>query len=67
VNPNAYNPFEIAQEQFDRVADVLELSQSARDLLRVPLREYHFSIPVRMDDGDTKIFRAFRIQHGAVQ
>jgi glutamate dehydrogenase (NAD(P)+) len=63
VNPNAYNPFEIAQEQFDRVADVLELSQSVRDLLRVPLREYHFSIPVRMDDGDTKIFRAFRIQH----
>jgi glutamate dehydrogenase len=63
VNPNVYNPFEIAQEQFDRMADVLELNQSARDLLRVPLREYHFSIPVRMDDGDTKIFRAFRIQH----
>ena len=63
MNPIAYNPFEIAQEQFDRMADVLELSQSARDLLRMPLREYHFSIPVRMDDGDTKIFRAFRIQH----
>ena len=63
VNPNAYNPFEIAQEQFDRIASILELSQAARDLLRTPIREYHFSIPVRMDDGDTKIFRAFRIQH----
>jgi glutamate dehydrogenase len=63
VNPNAYNPFEVAQEQFDRVADLLELSQSARDLLRTPIREYLFSVPVRMDDGDTKIFRAFRIQH----
>lgn len=63
MNPNAYNPFEVAQEQFDRVADLLELSQSTRDLLRVPIREYHFSIPVRMDDGDTRIFRAFRIQH----
>jgi glutamate dehydrogenase len=63
VNPNAYNPFEVAQEQFDRVADLLELDQSGRDLLRTPIREYHFSIPVRMDDGDTKIFRGFRIQH----
>jgi len=63
VNPNTYNPFEIAQEQFDSIAAALELSQSARDLLRTPLREYHFSIPLRMDDGNTKIYRAYRIQH----
>jgi glutamate dehydrogenase len=63
VNAKTYNPFEIAQDQFDRIADEIELSQPARDLLRVPIREYHFSIPVRMDDGDTNIFRAFRIQH----
>ena len=63
MNPTAYNPFEIAQEQFDHIASVLELNQAARDLLRTPIREYHFSIPVRMDDGETKIFRAFRIQH----
>jgi glutamate dehydrogenase len=63
VNAKAYNPYETAQEQFDRIADELELSQPVRDLLRAPIREYHFSIPVRMDDGDTKIFRAFRIQH----
>jgi glutamate dehydrogenase len=63
MNAKTYNPYETAQEQFDRIADELELSQPARDLLRTPIREYHFSIPVRMDDGDTKIFRAFRIQH----
>ncbi|OGO31459.1 MAG: glutamate dehydrogenase, partial [Chloroflexi bacterium RBG_16_54_11] len=63
VNVKTYNPYETAQEQFDRIADNLELSQSIRDLLRAPIREYHFSIPVRMDDGDTKILRAFRIQH----
>jgi glutamate dehydrogenase len=63
VNAKPYNPYETAQEQFDRIADELELSQSARDLLRTPIREYHFSISVRMDDNDTKIFRAFRIQH----
>jgi glutamate dehydrogenase len=58
-----YNPFEIAQAQFDRVADLLDLDRASRDLLRYPMREYHFSIPVRMDDGSVRIFRGFRVQH----
>jgi glutamate dehydrogenase (NAD(P)+) len=59
----SYNPFEIAQTQFDRVAALLELDHATRDLLRFPMREYHFSIPVRMDDGAIKVFRGFRVQH----
>lgn len=55
--------FEMAQAQFDRVADLLDLPKDARELLRNPMREYHFSIPVRMDDGSTRIFRGFRVQH----
>jgi glutamate dehydrogenase len=58
-----FNPFEMAQKQFDSVADLLELDQPTRDLLRQPLREYHFSIPVRMDDGSVRVFRGFRCQH----
>jgi glutamate dehydrogenase (NAD(P)+) len=27
------------------------------------MREYHFNIPVRMDDGTVKVFRGFRVQH----
>jgi glutamate dehydrogenase (NAD(P)+) len=27
------------------------------------MREYHFSIPVHMDDGSVKVFRGYRIQH----
>jgi glutamate dehydrogenase (NAD(P)+) len=59
----SFNAFEMAQRQFDRVADLLDLDPPTRDLLRVPQREYHFSIPVRMDDGVMKIFRGFRVQH----
>ncbi len=59
----SFNPFEMAQTQFDNVAEVLDLDDATRDLLRNPLREYHFSIPVRMDDGSMKIFRGFRVQH----
>ncbi len=58
-----FNPFEMAQAQFDKVADQLNLDQATKDLLRNPLREYHFSIPVRMDDGSYKVFRGFRVQH----
>jgi glutamate dehydrogenase (NAD(P)+) len=60
---SAFNPFEMAQSQFDKAADVLGLDAPSRDLLRFPLREYHFSIPVRMDDGTVKVFRGFRVQH----
>jgi len=63
MNKKTYNPFETAQEQFDRAADLLELDQATRDLLRNPLREFHFSIPIRMDDGTMKVFKGFRVQH----
>ena len=60
---SAFNPFEMAQAQFDKSADILGLDPPTRDLLRFPLREYHFAIPVRMDDGKVKVFRGFRVQH----
>ena len=63
MNGKPYNPFEVAQKQFDQAADRLELDQATRDLLRIPMREYRFNIPVRMDDGTAKIFRGFRVQH----
>jgi len=59
----SYNAFEMAQEQFDRVADLLDLDAGTRDLLRTNLREYHVSIPVMMDDGKCRVFRGFRVQH----
>jgi glutamate dehydrogenase (NAD(P)+) len=59
----SFNSFQIAQGQFDKVAEYLDLDPAVRDLLRFPLREYHFAIPVRMDDGSVKVFRGFRVQH----
>ena len=63
MDDKAYNLFTIAQKQFDHAAELLELDQATRDLLRLPMREYQFSIPVRMDDGSVKIFRGFRVLH----
>lgn len=58
-----YNPYETAQIQFDNVANKLNLDQATRQLLRQPSREYHFTIPVKMDDGTTQVFNGYRIQH----
>jgi glutamate dehydrogenase len=63
VAKGAYNPFEMARAQFDRIADLVDLEEGARAFLRTPMREYHFTIPVRMDDGSMKVFQGFRVQH----
>jgi len=53
----------MAQAQFDSIAETLSLDEGTRQLLRHPLREYTFAIPVRMDDGKVRVFRGFRVQH----
>ncbi len=57
------NPFAIAQAQLDKAAGILQLNPDMHAFLREPLREFHFSIPVRMDDGHTQTFKAFRVQY----
>ena len=58
-----FNAFEMAQRQFDKVADLLDLDKGTRELLRDAQREYQFLIPVRMDDGHVQVFKGFRVQH----
>ena len=58
-----FNPFAMAQAEFERVAASIGLDQGAVELLRQPMREFHFSIPVRMDEGTTRVFQGFRVQH----
>lgn len=57
------NPFAIAQAQLDEAAKVLQLDPDMHAFLRQPMREFHFTIPVRMDDGSTKSFQGFRVQY----
>jgi len=60
---NSINAFEMAQRQFDHVAGLLKLDPQVAEILRWPLREFHFRIPVRMDDGSIRVFQGFRVQH----
>lgn len=60
---NYINPFKIAQQQLDEAAELLQLDKATHELLRWPLRELHVTLPVKMDDGTTKIFQGFRVQY----
>jgi glutamate dehydrogenase (NAD(P)+) len=57
------NPFAIAQAQLDKAAEILQLDPDMHAFLREPMREFHFTIPVRMDDGSTRVFKGYRVQY----
>jgi glutamate dehydrogenase len=57
------NAFELAQKQFDGVAQKMGLDPQIAGILRWPLREFRFQIPVRMDNGQIQVFFGFRVQH----
>ena len=63
MSENSVNAFQMAQQQFDHVADMLDLEPAVREFLRWPMREFHFKIPVRMDDGEVRMFQGYRVQH----
>ena len=55
--------FEMARTQFGTIADHLEIPQDERDRLLYPKRAVAVSIPIHMDDGCTKVFQGYRVQH----
>ncbi|MDI6757795.1 MAG: Glu/Leu/Phe/Val dehydrogenase, partial [Endomicrobiia bacterium] len=57
------NPFELAQAQLAEAAKLLGLDEATHAMLRVPMRELSVSIPVKMDNGTTKVFQGFRVQY----
>ena len=56
------NPFKIAQAQLAEAAEIMDLDPAVHELLRWPLREFHVTLPVKMDDGTTQVFHGFRVQ-----
>ncbi len=61
------NPFELVQTQFDQNAERLNLDPALCEYMREPERAIQFTIPVDMDDGTTKTFTGFRVQHSTAR
>jgi len=53
----------MACRQFDLVADHLQIPVSERERLKFPKRSLTVALPVHMDDGSTRVFSGYRVQH----
>ena len=60
---DSYNSFRVAQQQILEAAKILNLDKATIELLSTPQLETSFTLPVKMDNGETKIFQAYRIQY----
>lgn len=55
--------FRLAVAQFEEAAERLDLDGNLRERLKLPQRALIVSVPVRMDDGNVKVFPGYRVQH----
>src|SRR5207247_1195819 len=57
------NPFELAQLQLHKVADVFGIDDRLVNVLQECKKSVEVSIPTSMDDGSVRAFKGFRVQH----
>jgi glutamate dehydrogenase (NAD(P)+) len=55
--------FRMACQQFDSVADYLEIPESERGRIKYPKRSMTVALPIRCDDGTVRVFSGYRVQH----
>jgi glutamate dehydrogenase (NAD(P)+) len=55
--------FRMACQQFDLVADHLEIPESERGRLKFPKRSLTVALPIHCEDGSTRVFSGYRVQH----
>lgn len=56
------NAFDNAMKQLDRAAALMKLDAGALAKLKQPDAIHHFNLEVKMDDGSTRKFPAYRVQ-----
>jgi len=55
--------FKMACDQFQVIADYLSIDKNDRERLMYPKRAIAVTLPVHMDDGSTRTFQGYRVQH----
>lgn len=61
------NPFAMAQQQLDAAAEKLGLEKAIHEFLRWPMKEVKVILPVKMDDGSTRVFHGYRVQYNTAR
>jgi len=52
-----------AQHQLDAVAELMNLDAGLHERLRYPRKALIVSVPIKLDNGHTKVFAGYRVQH----
>jgi len=60
------NPYAVAQQQFEKAASFCGLQSSIKEILSQPKNELIVNFPVRLDNGETRLFKGYRVQHNNV-
>ena len=55
--------FDMARQQFQVIADYLDIPLDERDRLLFPKRAITVACPIHMEDGRTAVFHGYRVQH----
>ncbi|MCD6503395.1 MAG: Glu/Leu/Phe/Val dehydrogenase [Euryarchaeota archaeon] len=65
--PEKLNPFEIAAKQVRDAAEKLGLREDVIEALIQPERALEVNILVKMDNGEIRVFKGFRVQHNTAR
>jgi glutamate dehydrogenase (NAD(P)+) len=60
------NLYTIATKQFEKAAKAINLDPAVREILLQPKNEIIVNFPVRMDSGELKLFKGYRVQHNNI-
>ena len=61
------NPYDIARDQLQRVATVFGIDANLVRVLGQCKKSVEVSIPVAMDNGETEVFKGFRVTHNVAR
>lgn len=60
------NPFTNAMSQLDKAAKIMNLDKNIHEILKQPERILTVAVPVKMDNGEVKVFTGYRSQYNNV-
>ncbi len=58
-----YDFFKVVQDYLERAAKVAKLEPYVQTILSQPKNEIIVNFPVRMDNGEVRLFKGYRVQH----
>jgi len=63
MSEKTLNVYDIVQQQIKDACDALGETQEVYDILKQPKSCLEVAVPVKMDDGETKVFQGYRSLH----